>query len=74
VQFEGYQWKPDERPHIDVNAVTSRYFEAVGIPIVLDRDFQESDSLTVLPNRPEPPPPPGTQAPEPPGRPPAWSS
>ena len=69
VQFEGYQWKPDEAPDVDMNAVTPRYFEAAGIAIVLGRDFQESDSLTVLPDRPEPPPPPGAQVPEPPGPP-----
>src|SRR5262249_33308500 len=58
VQLEDYQWRPDEQPIIDVNAVTPRFFEVAGIPIVLGRDFQESDNLTVLPDRPEPPPPP----------------
>ena len=67
MQFEGYQWKPDERPTVDVNAVTPRYFEAAGIPIVLGRDFHLSDTLAVLPNRPERPPPPGAQVPGPPG-------
>src|SRR5688572_28273974 len=42
VQVESYQWKPDERPSVDVNAVTPRYFEAAGISIVLGRDFQLS--------------------------------
>jgi predicted permease len=70
VQFEGYQWKPDERPIVSTNAATPRYFEAAGIPIVLGRDFQESDNLTVLPDRHDPPAsPPGTQAAEPPGPP-----
>jgi predicted permease len=69
VQFEGYQWKPDEQPVVDMNAVTPRYFEAAGIPILLGRDFQPSDSLTVLPDRPEPPPAPGAQSPDPPGPP-----
>jgi len=67
VQFETYQWKPDERPSVDVNAVTPRYFEAAGISIVLGRDFHLSDTLAVLPNRPERPPPPGTHVPDPPG-------
>jgi predicted permease len=69
VQIEGYRWKPDERPHIDMNAVAPRYFEAAGIPIVLGRDFRESDNLVALPNRPDPPPPPGTELPDPPGPP-----
>jgi putative ABC transport system permease protein len=68
VQFEGYEWKPDERPDIDTNSVTSRYFDAVGIPIVLGRDFQESDNLTVLPDRPGPSSL-GAQMPEPSGPP-----
>lgn len=69
VQLEGYQWKPDEQPIVDVNAVSPRFFEAAGIPIVLGRDFQESDSLTVLPNRPEPPRLPEAGVPELPGPP-----
>jgi predicted permease len=69
VQFEGYRWRPDEVPRMDVNAVMPRFFEAAGIPIVLGRDFQESDHLTVLPDRTELPPPPSEQVPEPPGPP-----
>jgi predicted permease len=62
VQFEGYQWKPEEQPYVDVNAVTPRFSEAAGI----DRpdDFQQSDSLTVLPNRPDPPRLPEVEAPD----------
>jgi predicted permease len=70
VQIEGYQWKADEPPHIDMNAVTPRYFEAAGIPIVLGRDFRESDSLATLPERPAQPPAPGTDLPDPPASPP----
>jgi predicted permease len=69
VQIEGYKFRLDERPHIDMNAVTPRYFESAGIPIVLGRDFRESDNLGVLPNRPDPPPPPNTELPDPPGPP-----
>jgi predicted permease len=69
VQIEGYTFRPDERPHIDMNAVTPRYFESTGIPIVLGRDFRDSDNLAVLPNRPDPPPPPNTELPDPPGPP-----
>jgi predicted permease len=64
VQVEGYKWKPEEPPHVDMNAVTPRYFEAAGIPIVLGRDFRESDTAPFLPDRLDPPPPPGTDAPE----------
>lgn len=69
VQIEGYTFRPDERPYIDMNAVTPRYFESAGIPIVLGRDFRESDNLAVLPNRPDPPPPPNAELPDPAGPP-----
>jgi predicted permease len=52
-----------------MNAVTPRYFEAAGIPIVLGRDFRDSDNLATLPSRPAQPAPPGADAPEPPGPP-----
>jgi predicted permease len=67
LQIEGYTWKPDEAPHVDINAVTPRYFEAAGIPILLGRDFMDADHMTVLPDRPDPPPPPGTDPPDTPG-------
>jgi predicted permease len=70
VQIEGYLWKPEEPPHVDMNAVTPRFFEAMGIPIVLGRDFRASDSLASLPDRPDPPPPPGAGLPDPPASPP----
>jgi predicted permease len=69
VQIEGYKWKPDEPPHVDMNAVTPRFFESAGIPIVLGRDFRDSDALAVLPDRPAQPPPPGTEVPGLPGPP-----
>ena len=70
LQIEGYQWRPDERPIVEMNAVSPRFFESAGIPIVLGRDFAETDNLGgSLPNRPDPPPPPGTQLPDLPGPP-----
>lgn len=69
VQVENYTWRPDERPIVDMNAVTPRYFEAAGIPIVLGRDFRAADSLSVLPDRPATPPPPGVEPPDVPGPP-----
>jgi predicted permease len=61
VQIEGYRWRPDERPYLDVNAVSSRYFETAGIPIILGRDFQASDDAPVLSPRPKTPPKPGEE-------------
>jgi predicted permease len=69
VQIEGYQWKPDEPPHIDMNATSPRYFETAGIPIVLGRDFRDSDNASVLPDRPKEPPKPGAERPNIPGPP-----
>ena len=51
VQVEGYRWRPDERPYLDLNLVAPRYFETTGIPIVLGRDFQDSDNAPALPER-----------------------
>jgi predicted permease len=64
IQVEGYKWKADEPPHVDMNAATPRYFEAAGIPIVLGRDFRDSDAAPFLPDRPETLPPPGSDPPE----------
>jgi predicted permease len=51
VQVEGYTWKPDEPPYMDINLVSPRFFEAAGIPVLLGRDFQESDNTPQLPER-----------------------
>ena len=59
VSIQGYQWKPDERPDIDFNAVSPRFFETLGITIVLGRDFTDLDSPAIIrersfrPNEPE---------------------
>lgn len=50
VSIEGYKWKPSEKPFIDMNSVSPRYFEAVGIPILLGRDFTDRDSPAVTPD------------------------
>lgn len=67
ITVEGYQRKSDEKPYVDFNAVSPGYFETLGIPILLGRDFREQDNPAVTPDpkpRPEPhedslgPPPP----------------
>jgi predicted permease len=47
VTIEGYQWKPNEKPYIDMNSVSTRYFETVAIPILVGRDFTDRDNPTV---------------------------
>ena len=68
VQIEGYRWKPDEPPYVDMNSISARYFETAGIPIVLGRDFRDSDNAPVLPDRPKIEPKPN-ERPEVPGPP-----
>jgi predicted permease len=57
VAIQGYQWKPDEKPYIDFNAVSPRFFETLGMPIIAGRDFREQDSPAVTPDpKPKPDP------------------
>ena len=58
VAIEGYQWKPDEKPYIDFNSVGPKFFETLGIPLILGRDFRAEDSP---PFSPDPDPKPGPQ-------------
>ena len=44
VAIQGYIWKPNEEPFLDMNAVSPRYFETMGIPILLGRDFRNEDN------------------------------
>ncbi len=32
VSFLTYQWKPQERPYVDMNSVSPHFFETLGIP------------------------------------------
>ena len=57
VTIQGYQWKPDEKPYIDFNSVSPRFFETLGIPIIAGRDFRDQDSPAVTPDpKPKPDP------------------
>jgi len=40
---EGYAAQPNEDPTAYVNSVSPRYFEAVGTPLLLGRDFNQED-------------------------------
>ncbi|HYM00963.1 MAG TPA: FtsX-like permease family protein, partial [Blastocatellia bacterium] len=55
VVVEGHPWKPDEEPYIDFNAVSQGFFETLGIPIILGRDFRPEDNPASTPDPPETP-------------------
>lgn len=58
VTFQNYHWKPEEKPYLDFNAVSPRFFETLGIPILLGRDFRDQDSPAFTPDpKPNPGPP-----------------
>ncbi len=53
VAVEGYQFKAGEQRYVDMNAVGPRYFETVGIPLLLGREFRDEDNPSVVPDPPE---------------------
>ncbi|MCU1261895.1 MAG: hypothetical protein JWO80_4780, partial [Bryobacterales bacterium] len=58
---QGRNFKPGEHNYVDMNAVSSRYFETMGIPLLAGRDFRDQDNPTFTPDppkvrRPGPPP------------------
>jgi predicted permease len=65
---DGYQFKAGEKRYVDMNAVGPRFFETVGIPLLLGREFRTEDEPPVVPDPPEqlsqgpPPEPPGPRA------------
>ncbi len=50
VSVQGHQRKADEKPYIDFNSVSEGYFETLGIPILLGRDFRAEDNPPVTPD------------------------
>src|SRR5262245_6377215 len=44
ITVEGYEWKGDEKKYVDMNAVGPRYFETMGIPLILGREFRDEDN------------------------------
>ncbi len=50
VVVEGYQRKSDEKPFVDFNSVSPGYFETLGIPMLLGRDFRAQDNPAVTPD------------------------
>jgi predicted permease len=62
VSVEGRTVSEDERRAVDMNAVGPRYFETVGIPLVLGREFTEGDRPTSVPDPPEQIGPPGERS------------
>jgi predicted permease len=49
VTIEGYERKGDESTGTWCNAISAGYFNAMGIPILMGRDFMERDARTVEP-------------------------
>lgn len=69
ISVEGYTRRPDEKPWIDMNAVSSDYFATMGIPLLAGRVFRAEDNPATTPDEnprpgpgedepPFPPPPP----------------
>jgi predicted permease len=50
VTIDGYQWKPNERPYVDHNAVGPRFFETMGIPLIAGREFTDLDNPAFTPD------------------------
>ncbi len=57
IRVEGYEFKPDEKPYVDFNAVSPHFFETLGIPIIAGRDFRDQDNPAFTPDpKPKPDP------------------
>jgi predicted permease len=54
---QGHPWNPEEkRRAIDMNAVGPRFFETMGIPLIMGRDFRDQDSPDFTPAAHQRPP------------------
>jgi len=49
---EGYTFRAEEQTFIDYNTVSARYFETVGIRMILGRDFRDEDNPAFSPDPP----------------------
>ena len=57
ISVEGYTRKADEKPWVDMNAVSSDYFSTMGVPLLAGRDFRPEDNPPVIPDvNPQPGP------------------
>jgi predicted permease len=50
IAVEGYTFKPDEKPYVDFNSVSPRFFETLGIPLIAGRDFTALDNPAFTPD------------------------
>ena len=50
IRVQGYEFKPDEKPYVDFNSVSPRFFDALGIPLLAGRDFRDTDSPAFTPD------------------------
>ena len=53
VAIEGYERKPNDERAVDMNSVGPRFFETMGIPVVLGREFVPEDNPAVTPDPPD---------------------
>ncbi len=54
ISVEGHTRRPDEKPWIDMNSVSTGYFATMGIPMLHGRDFRAEDNPATSPD-PTPP-------------------
>jgi predicted permease len=50
VAVEGYEWTSTDERAVDMNAVGPRFFETMGIPLVLGREFAPEDNPAFVPD------------------------
>jgi predicted permease len=47
VTVQGYKRPAEEKPYLNMNAVSPGFFASLGIPVLLGRDFREADNPVV---------------------------